>query len=120
MNTAILKVLKEKEIILPNAEPMVRGQYDLRGGVPIIDILRYPRGAQYDFMFYDNVTSPNGITLIQGKGTQFAVSVRDGRLQVEDRRKTEEDLPFGVIGIYPHDYYMSNRQFINDLESMCK
>ena len=120
MSQSILAVLKGKGVVLPDAQPMKPSQYDLRGGVSIIDISRNPRAAPYDFMVYDNVTSPDGRTLVQGKGTQYAVSVRDGRLQVEDRKKIEEDLPFGVIGAYPNDYYMSSRLFISDLEAMCR
>ena len=120
MKKSISDLLKESKIIFPNAEPMKPSQYNLRGGVPIIDISRNPRGDQYDFMVYDNVTSPDGKTLVQGIGTRYAVSIREGRLQVEGNGKNDVDLPFGVIGMYPSDYYMSSRQFISDLELMCK
>lgn len=118
MNTPLVAELKEKGIILSDASPMKAGQYDLSHGVPIIVVPRKPE-VLCDFMIYDNVTSPDGRVLIQGTGTQYAVSVRNGEIHVDDRRTVEEDLPFGVIGVYPKDYYMANRQFIRDLESRC-
>jgi len=118
MTQSVLTFLQKKGII-PTDEPMKPSQYDLRGGVPIIDISRNPRDQPFGFMLYSNVTSPDGRTLIQNEGTQYAVSINEDELQVVDNRKVKESLPFGLIGVHQHDYYLADRELVNKLESMC-
>jgi hypothetical protein len=93
-------------------------EYDLTGGVPVLDVPRGTRGTSPDFVIYDNVVSPDGKTLIQkpGKAYHGRVSDGDGELKFEIQR-VDNDLPFGVIGRYSADYYLANRSFVDNLES---
>jgi hypothetical protein len=117
--SSIIQMLKDKGIVLPDAAPLKARQYDFTNRAPIIAIPRNPHGAEYDFFVYDNVTSPDGVVLIQGNGTQYAIALREEGFQIESQ-KVNVDVPFGAIGHYPIDYYLSSRQFISDLESRCK
>ncbi|HLC61256.1 MAG TPA: hypothetical protein VJJ52_07565 [Candidatus Nanoarchaeia archaeon] len=116
MSQPVLSVLQEKGAVSSIKEPMEPAQYDLRSGVPIIDIPRGTRGTTSDFIIYDNVTSPDGRVLIQGTGRAYHGIVVNGEIRFEVQ-KIGSNLPFGVIGRYPDDYYLANREFVSDLES---
>jgi hypothetical protein len=112
----VLAVLQARGALSPDKKPMRPGEYDLTGGVPIIDIPRVAMVAGSNFVIYDNVTSPDGRTLIQGTGKAYHGRIRDGELQFETQR-IGEDFPLGVIEKYPNDYYLANRDFVSGLES---
>lgn len=115
MSQPVLSVLQVKEALSVDKKPMKPHESDLTGGVPIIDIPKM-RGIDSDFIIYDNVTSPDGRTLIQGPGRAYHGIVREGELQFEVQR-INSDLPFGLIERYPSDYYLASRDFVKDLES---
>ena len=112
----VLAVLQARGVLSPDKKPMKPGESDLTGGVPIIDIPRVAMIGGSDFIIYDNVTSPDGRTLIQGQGKAYHGNVRDGELQFEVQR-IGDDFPFGVIEKYPCDYYLANKGFVSGLES---
>ena len=118
MTRRFLAALKEMGAVSPDAHPMKPRECDLSGGVPIIDIPT-DRGVEH-VMVYDNVTSQEGTILMQGKGTQYAISVSDGTLQVAASRNVEGNLLVGIIGSYPADYYKVSEQFVRTLDEMCR
>jgi hypothetical protein len=113
---SVLSVLQKSAAVSADKEPMKPNQYDLTGGVPIIDIPRGTRGVSPDFVIYDNATSPDSRILIQGRGNVYYGVVRDDELEFEVQKITDT-LPFGVIGVYPDDYYIANRAFVDSLET---
>ena len=114
--TEVLDVLKDKGALARDESPMRPGEYDLTGGVPIIDVPRTRNYSGPDFTIYDNVTSPDGRTLVQGHGIGYYCTERDGKLEIETRR-FDSDHPFGLIGLYPNDYYTANREFVDQLKA---
>ena len=120
MSQPILTVLIERSAVSVDQAPLSRdmGQFE---GSHIIDIPRGSGRESYDFMVHSNVSSPDGRTLIQNRGIQYAVAVNDGKLKVVDRKEIDV-LPFGVLGVrgYNSDYYHTNPEFVDALESMCR
>ena len=115
MSQSLLEILQQKQALGIDKKPMKPREYDLTGGVPIIEI---PRGTvnPSDFIIYDNVTSPNGVILIQGQGKVYHGRVDDSELKFEVQ-KIESNHPFGAIGLDKSDYYTANRQFVESLSS---
>ena len=117
MLQTVLEVLQAKGVVSTSNIPMKPHEHDLTGGVQVLVVPRGTRGGTSpDFVIYDNVVSPDGRTLIQKPGKAYHGMVRDGELRFETQR-VDNDLPFGVIGRYPVDYYLANRSFVDNLES---
>lgn len=115
MSQQIVEILQAKKALAIDKQPMKPHEYDLTGGVPIIEIPRRA-GTASDFIIYNSVTSPNGIVLVQGPGKVYHGRVDGDELRFEIQR-IESDHPFGVIGRDNSNYYTANRQFVDDLSS---
>ena len=118
MSQQLRMILQVKGMLDLDKQPMKAREYDLTGGIPIIEIPRVPlgRGGAADFIIYDSVTSPNGAILVQGSGKAYHGTVDGSELRFEVQQ-IESDYPFGTIGRDKSDYYLANRQFLAGLSS---
>ena len=116
MSQPILSVLQEEGVVSADQEPMQLSEFNLMGGVPIVDITKNYRGSGAECVIYDNVTSPDGRILMQGPGYAYFGQRVAGELEFEVQ-KIDDSKPFGAIGIYESDYYLAGRTFVDDLKT---
>jgi len=116
MSQRMIDILKAQGAMSADKTLMKAGEHDLTMGVPVIDVPRRESvGGEADFVIYDSVTSPDGRTLIQGHGNAYHGMVLEGDKLRFEVQKIEANHQFGVIGFYPKDYFLANRQFVDDL-----